>query len=343
MDKIIELKPIKESTSDYEEIEKKIKILFKKEIYFPLLALLKTPRTALKNSLNDLAFEIQQGNVVYSDGRFSGKFNASLSKDLRALGAKWDRATSSYKVTQSDLPPEINMAISTSRVRYEEKMAEIDNKLSRILPEDVAANLKISSQFDSVLWKVEKEFKKNVEHITIAPQLSDEQREKVAKEWENNIQLYIQKFTEEQIVSLRKMVQENAFKGIRREALHTPIQEILLGINSNWKNVQSKAKFLARQETNLLMAKYKETKYVAAGVKQYKWGCVKMPHQSSPNAPYLPGEVRYGHGVLEGKIFSWDDPPITTAPGQSQRRNNPGQDYNCRCFAIPIVRFSSKS
>ena len=89
------------------------------------------------------------------------------------------------------------------------------------------------------------------------------------------------------------------------------------------------------------MAKYKETKYVAAGVPEYRWGCVKMPHQSSPQAIYKPGDVRYSHGILEGKIFSWNNPPITTPPGEPERRNNPGQDYNCRCFAIPIVRFKT--
>ena len=137
--------------------------------------------------------------------------------------------------------------------------------------------------------------------------------------------------TEEEIPKLRKIVQDNAFSGVRRENL-------VQGFIDSYGVSQSKAKFWARQETNLLMAKYKETKYVEAGVPEYKWACVHMPHQSSPQTIYKPGEVRYSHGILEGKIFSWSNPPITTAPGQKQRMNNPGQDYNCRCFAIPFIR-----
>ena len=49
----------------------------------------------------------------------------------------------------------------------------------------------------------------------------------------------------------------------------------------------------------------------------------------SPNHP-----VREMHKALAGKVFSWDDPPITNEKGD---RNNPGQDYGCRCYARPIV------
>ena len=129
------------------------------------------------------------------------------------------------------------------------------------------------------------------------------------------------------------MVKENVFAfGNRREALIKKFME-------SYNVTENKAKVWARQETNLLMAKFKETKYLEAGVEEYEWRCVHMPHQPSPTAIYKPGEVRYSHAILEGKIFSWKNPPVTTRPGEKQRRNNPGQDYQCRCFALPLVRF----
>jgi SPP1 gp7 family putative phage head morphogenesis protein len=94
----------------------------------------------------------------------------------------------------------------------------------------------------------------------------------------------------------------------------------------------NKAKFLARQETSLMTTKLKETRYREAGVNEYKWKTVA----GSKLHP-----VRPSHKILEGRIFRWDDPPITTPPGEAVRRNNPGQDYNCRCFAQPIVRFKT--
>jgi SPP1 gp7 family putative phage head morphogenesis protein len=79
-----------------------------------------------------------------------------------------------------------------------------------------------------------------------------------------------------------------------------------------------------------MIAAYKKEKYTSAGVNKYKWRCVA----GSPLHP-----VRPSHKALNGKIFSFDDPPITTMPGEPVRRNNPREDYGCRCHAVPIVEF----
>ena len=38
--------------------------------------------------------------------------------------------------------------------------------------------------------------------------------------------------------------------------------------------------------------------------------------------------LRPSHRMNDGRIFSWSDPPDT---------GHPGEDYNCRCEAIPYV------
>ncbi|WP_199262515.1 minor capsid protein [Paracoccus binzhouensis] len=38
--------------------------------------------------------------------------------------------------------------------------------------------------------------------------------------------------------------------------------------------------------------------------------------------------VRMTHRANDGRVFAWDDPP-TTGP--------PGEDYNCRCEAVPYI------
>ncbi len=97
----------------------------------------------------------------------------------------------------------------------------------------------------------------------------------------------------------------------------------------------SKARFIARQETNLFLAAFKKARYTSAGSQTYIWGCVKMPHDTSPDHHTL-GNVRYYHGILEGSIQRWDNPPPTDAKGN---RNNPLEDFGCRCFAIPQIEF----
>lgn len=328
--KTIELKPIQESTEDYEKIEKKITDLFKQEIYYPLLKILSVKKKTLQNSLEDLEWALQTGKITFSGNSFAGSFNASLSKELKKLGAKFDRASGTFKIDSSILPVSVRSAISVSEARFHEKIAEINSHLSKIAPEEIGNKLNIADNFDSTIYKVEKEFKKNARNIIVSPQLSPEQRKRVADEWQNNMKLWIKNFTEKEIVELRRSIQDNVYSGNRREGMIKTIQKSY-GVS------ERKAKFLARQETNLMLTTYKVAKYTSAGVQEYKWGCVKMPHQPTPKAPYLPGEVRYHHGIHEGKIFRFDNPPVVNDKGE---RKNPGMDYNCRCFAIPIVKFT---
>lgn len=322
-ERIVELKPIKETASDFDELEKRIKELFKREIYFPLLAELQEPKDLIENSSDVLVKAIRSGRLTFSRGEFFGRSNAATSKELRSLGAVWDRKHSTWRILLSSLPPEVADAIRASESVFQTKLGRIDAKLAKILPEEISGKLKASDLFDRALWRTEKAFEASVKGIALAPEISRGQRKRIADEWQKNMQLWIQDFTKTEILELRSNIKKATFKGVRYGAAIRAIQDSY-GVSS------SKAKFLARQETSLLMAKYKQTRYKDAGVTAYIWGCVS----GSKLHP-----VRPAHKKLEGKRFSWDTPPITSEPGQAVRRNNPGQDYNCRCFARPIVRF----
>lgn len=326
------LRPIKDDASFYDIIEKRIKAVFRREIYFPILKQFKlaAPQKFL-NSKEDLIEAMKDGHVTYSRGAFRGKFNASVSRELRAMGAIWDRKQAAYKIKISDIPKDVFFAISTTEVFFADRLKKIDRKLAQILPEEIAESVKTADIFDRMLWKANQDFEQTLKNITVAPQLTDARRAKIADEWQNNMDLWIRNFTEKEIIELRKTVQDSIFAGNR-------YQSLIAGIQASYNVTARKARFLARQETNLLLAKFKETRYTDAGVNEYIWGCVHMPKDQTPQQR-TPGNVRYSHGILEGKVFKWSDPPITTAPGEKERRNNPGQDYNCRCFARPVVRF----
>lgn len=321
--KEIELQPIKETTSDYERLEAAIKRLFREQIYYPVIRELGEPLNKIQNADDALLEAIRTGRITFNRGIFSGRFNSQISKELRSLGAQWDRKTGTWKILQSALPIEVRNAVSASQVRFAEKIARIDKTLAQILPEEVADKLQSAKFFDASLWKVDKDFRQTLKNITVAPQLSPSARKRIAEEWQDNMKIWVRDFTQSEIAKLRKDMQKSVFAGNRYESAISAIQDSY-GVSAN------KAKFLARQETALLMAKFKETRYADAGVNEYKWGCVA----GSKNHP-----VRPWHKDLEGKTFRWDNPPVTTQPGTSVRRNNPGQDYNCRCFAKPIVKF----
>jgi SPP1 gp7 family putative phage head morphogenesis protein len=157
-------------------------------------------------------------------------------------------------------------------------------------------------------------------NILVMPRLTDSEREKIADEYTLNLTRYIQTFTEKEIVNLREKIEKNVMSGSRYES-------IIQSIKRSYGVSQNKAKFLARQETNLMMSSFKAARYQSAGVEEYIWTTVV----GSKNHP-----VRPMHKALDGKIFRFDSPPITSQDGQ---RNNPGEDFGCRCTARPIVRF----
>lgn len=319
-----ELPPIRERPEDYDAIEAAIDELFRKHLYGPLLKDMLPSMKAemLKNAkdVDALAAAIKAGKVFFYRGEFKGKFTAPVSKELRALGAVWDKGTSSFKLPKSKIPREAARAIEASEARFDQVAKGIDSKLAKMMPEEIADALKVEGLFDKTLWRVNRELEENVKGITVVPEMTVHEREQVARDYTKNMKLYIQEWTEKEIVKLRGEVKESVLSGSRYEGLVKTIQKSY-GVS------QSKAKFLARQETNLMLTKFKHARYVEAGCDEYIWKTVV----GSKNHP-----VRPMHKQLDGKTFKWSNPPITDKEGN---RNNPGEDFNCRCYARPIVKF----
>src|ERR1700677_2373707 len=138
--KIFELKPIEENPSIYDELEKRLKKFFKEIIYIPIIKELNLPQKTLKNAkqLSPLKDALFTGKVSFTGGTFSGKFNAGISKDLRALGAKFDRKSGTYKLPLKEVPTEIKQLISASDLKFQQTMQKLDKKLSQIIPEELA-------------------------------------------------------------------------------------------------------------------------------------------------------------------------------------------------------------
>ena len=60
--------------------------------------------------------------------------------------------------------------------------------------------------------------------------------------------------------------------------------------------------------------------------------------QARPTTHYIwrtrnDGKVRSSHADQEGRVFSWNDPPVG---------GHPGEDYNCRCTAEPYYPETSE-
>ena len=304
-----------------------IREALKKKIYLPLLSAIGEKKSALQNAseYEALWLALNKGTLTYNRGKFSGKFDSAITKKLKSLGAEWDRRSGTFNLPLAQIPTELEMVIRATEHRFSEKISGLDIQLRKILPEQLVEGINLAPMLDTTIFKVESRFRENVKHIALSPELTDEQRRKIADEWQGNLRLYIKKFADEEILSLREKIRATTFAGDRYGSFIKVIERSY-GVTEN------KAKFLARQETKLLTTKYQESRYLGAGIPEYRWKCVTgtKDHPTRPR-----------HKELDGTIQRWDKPPISTGPGEPVIRNNPGQDYGCRCSAIPIVRFAA--
>ena len=83
---------------------------------------------------------------------------------------------------------------------------------------------------------------------------------------------------------------------------------------------ESRAQLIARDQTLKLNAGLNEARQTAAGIEEYYWS---TSHDAS---------VRPTHAALDTSRQRWDSPPdIDGEP------LNPGEDFQCRCVAVPIL------
>lgn len=100
----------------------------------------------------------------------------------------------------------------------------------------------------------------------------------------------------------------------------------------NKKYTKSKANFIARNETGNLNGSIQHSQIEGAGFEMYTWMC--MPD----------GVTRDSHKALNGMVCRWDKPDLYSDDGGKtwQKRTGsmfigePGQDFNCRCTAVPF-------
>lgn len=105
--------------------------------------------------------------------------------------------------------------------------------------------------------------------------------------------------------------------------------DIVKEIQHQYGADKKRARLLARDQIGKLNADISQKQQRDAGAKKYIWS-------DSGDS-----RVRECHQELNGQTFSWDDPPemwYATKHGivYTGRHCHPGQDYECRCVALPV-------
>lgn len=122
--------------------------------------------------------------------------------------------------------------------------------------------------------------------------------------------------------AVREVLDTRLEEGVRVEVIRDKLREQL-------QISKRRAELIARDQTLKASGQLQEARQRQAGITRYVW------------TTSLDERVRPDHVALEGRIFSWDDPPITNMSevrkGRPERRGHPGSDYQCRCTADPVL------
>lgn len=253
---------------------------------------------------------LKSGDLTFHQGVFSGKLNATLTKELINIGAEFKDGY--FRIHKDLLPEDIVKAIEVSGVKFEKKLDKIEEILNKKLKELDSPNIDLFDNIRDLLFAYDSSLTDKLEAIGIKEELDEDKLNKISENYEQNMRRYIKDATEEEIIDLREYVKDLYLSGGREKELSKIVKD-RLGI------CERRAAFIARQEMNLMSAEYKKEKMVSAGSWGYEW-------RSGPRA-------RPMHKALDRQIFTWDNPPVTNPEGT---HNHPGQDYNCNCVAVSL-------
>lgn len=118
---------------------------------------------------------------------------------------------------------------------------------------------------------------------------------------------------------------EAAIHGRRAQPDQSIIDELQKQLGLSTEVAVSRAQLIAVTETARANASINQARAMSVGSGQYRWhnsgdGAVRESHKTYRGKP------------IQGKIFSWDDPP-TLSDGMT---GHPGTFPRCRCFAEPV-------
>lgn len=116
---------------------------------------------------------------------------------------------------------------------------------------------------------------------------------------------------------------------------HQPMVNVYRRIEKATGDTRAHARMIARDQIGTLNCAMTKHEHESLGVSQYIW------------VTRRDNRVRECHRELNGKVFSWDNPPAMWYSTKSKgivytgRYCHPGQDYQCRCVAKPVFEESA--
>ena len=268
------------------------------------------------SNVSALTAAIASGSVVYQDGVFTGQFNAGISRELRAFGAKFSKWSKAFKVEPADLPIEVRQAVAVATIKSRELHTELAALLLLIGSNVEQADTDINTTASAMIIdrNVVEQLKKTVPPSVSVPDVKLSLDDLATLK--ANVDDAIKKSVSTAARDLAAAITKNELEG----ASIIKLREL---VNVHLERLRTRAKSIAERETALFIAKERERLYKSIGVDSYIW------------QTRLDERVRTDHRLLEGEQFTWDSPPV--ANRSTGDRYHPGCGPNCRCAPLPLI------
>ena len=238
------------------------------------------------------------------------RLRAIVDGQLAALEAHWPRPTSADGIRVGDaLPYSVEAFIRSAKG----KLGNLDEWTKRMVGLAVEANR------DSVDDRLAREIKRaigvDVDHLLHANgPLLQAMREAT----KDNVAL-IKSIPEKYFGRVTETLTAGWTGGVRWESLVDQIER-------DGDITENRAKLIARDQTSKMNSSFNQERQQQVGIEKFEWSTSEDER------------VRESHAELDGKIFSWDDPPIV-----DDEVATPGSPILCRCVAIPFIDIDRKS
>lgn len=123
---------------------------------------------------------------------------------------------------------------------------------------------------------------------------------------------YIKNIEDDYLSEIEKVVHDGIKEGRTAKQIRKQLVE-------RAEVAESRAQFIAVDQTGSILGQMTAERHQQIGIDKFKW---LTSHDE---------RVRDSHKDLSDKTFSYDDPPTVNG-----RVVLPGEDYRCRCVAIPV-------
>jgi SPP1 gp7 family putative phage head morphogenesis protein len=297
----------------WREIKKEIERIFNEVLFIPLYEAAKIPKELKNAPSTPLEKAIADGTVFYRDGKFQGKFSAAISKEIRAMGGKWNAASKTFTYTAT-LPAGVSFALATAVTRYDTIKQAVLTTLDNLNIESIDQLGDLPDKWTKTIEWASGDWEKAVKGITVSPELTEGELNSIALDYSHSTSLPIKNWADETVLDLREKVQQMVYQGQRPDAIAKLIE-------NKYAQSRRKAQFIARQESSLFLSSFHRARMKDISVKRWVWVSV------------MDERTREEHRHLDGKIFLMDAPP-TDSKGQEIY---PGTPFGCRCTMKALI------